>query len=296
MQPQEISRADYPGLSAGKLRVLSIFLTVDGEITHPNGGQGMPSVFIRLGGCAVHCQWCDTAYSWSFNRGKDLTAEEILTYVGNLVPYGLGSVKATITGGEPLHQQGLEFDNLISGLLNKLGSSVSIETAGTHDLLELAHEIDTAPLWHNRVSIISDYKLESSGTKIPAHYSVLALNNEQHAIKFVVGSVDDMRAAAALCRLIKNRVRNNRVRLVFSPVHGKLGPKDIFAFLKEENGGDLIRKYGVGINIQAHKYIFGEGIGKLTPSATVKVYREEEHLLGYDWCREVPYGEEPAAT
>lgn len=273
MSDMQINRKSYPALKIGHLRVLSIFLSVDGEISHPSGGPGLPSIFIRLGGCAVHCKWCDTGYSWPFNRGIDLTPKQIVSICSRLAGKGLesGFVKVTITGGEPLHQRGEAFDELVNLILDIGNTTVSIETAGTHN-------VRPYHTWSRKVSgrlsVISDYKMRSAHTLMPTHNSVLLLKDPQHAVKFVVGSQDEMRHALMVCAVMRNK--GSHSRLVLSPVHGALGPIQVFNYLQEYLGGKYMSEWGVGINMQTHKYIFDEAEGG---------YREEEKLRGYDWSR-----------
>ncbi len=96
--------------------------TVQGEGLH----VGTPSVFLRLAGCNLRCEWCDTPASLpDFNR--KLNVFEPLT--GNAIELPVGDVRElvaftqqlsdykhlVITGGEPMLQQealeGLLYDN-----------------------------------------------------------------------------------------------------------------------------------------------------------------------------------------
>ena len=44
-----------------KLRITEIFYSLQGETST----VGIPTVFIRLTGCPLRCQYCDTAYAFS---------------------------------------------------------------------------------------------------------------------------------------------------------------------------------------------------------------------------------------
>ena len=78
------------------LRVTEIFLSVQGE----SRSIGRPTVFIRLTGCPLRCQYCDTAYA--FHGGSTLALDAILNRVDEL-----GVRHVTVTGGEPLAQPGV---------------------------------------------------------------------------------------------------------------------------------------------------------------------------------------------
>lgn len=104
------------------LFIQSIFQTLQGE--GPN--VGMPSVFVRLGGCNLACSFCDT----EFEDFTEFTREEILRRVDSLSLNDKGKKVVqlvVITGGEPLRQ---EIAPLCEELLEK-GYTVQIETNGT---------------------------------------------------------------------------------------------------------------------------------------------------------------------
>jgi len=100
------------------LQVAEVFTSIQGE----GAVAGMPSVFIRLAGCNLHCPWCDTKYAWM--QGQTMTVEQIL----QKVPEHIRLV--TITGGEPLIQKNVE--HLARALWSR-GHIVIVETNGTID-------------------------------------------------------------------------------------------------------------------------------------------------------------------
>lgn len=93
------------------LRVNEIFDSIQGE------GQdaGLPVTFVRLAGCNLRCEWCDTGYAWE--QGENTPVEDIAMRCGR---------RASITGGEPLLQD-------IQPLVIALGKQceISVETNGT---------------------------------------------------------------------------------------------------------------------------------------------------------------------
>lgn len=88
---------------------------------------GMPAVFLRLGGCNLNCEWCDTEYKKgkeiSIEEIKDKILEEILKNDVNLL---------VITGGEPFLQKD-EIEKLLLVLPKTL--TIQFETNGTKDIL-----------------------------------------------------------------------------------------------------------------------------------------------------------------
>ena len=42
---------------------------------------GVVSIFVRLAGCDLRCQWCDTTYALNGEKSESLTLEEIIDRV-----------------------------------------------------------------------------------------------------------------------------------------------------------------------------------------------------------------------
>ena len=73
------------------LKVKEIFYSLQGE----GGRQGEASIFIRLSGCNLHCDFCDT----DFSGGADMTYEQILSQIRYFPCQWI-----VWTGGEPTLQ------------------------------------------------------------------------------------------------------------------------------------------------------------------------------------------------
>ncbi|RPE39758.1 organic radical activating enzyme [Streptomyces sp. Ag109_O5-1] len=102
--------------------------TVQGE----GPSTGRRAAFIRLGGCNLHCTWCDTPYTWDASR-FDLRAELTRTPVHDVVSRALNGNPAVvvITGGEPLmHQHQPGWEALLDWLIDA-GVEIEVETNGT---------------------------------------------------------------------------------------------------------------------------------------------------------------------
>jgi organic radical activating enzyme len=103
-----------------------IFSSIQGE----GVSAGTPSVFVRLALCNLRCAWCDTAYTWDWERFSqqeqvlDLPVEEV---VGRVTSAGLPNV--VITGGEPLLQPAALGRLAVS--LKAAGRHIEVETNGT---------------------------------------------------------------------------------------------------------------------------------------------------------------------
>ena len=96
------------------LKINEIFYSLQGESSR----IGIPTTFIRLTGCPMRCNYCDTAYA--FSEGKNLTFEEIFNEIKK---YRTNFI--TVTGGEPLAQ---ELCKVFLSQLVKFGYEVSLET------------------------------------------------------------------------------------------------------------------------------------------------------------------------
>jgi len=102
--------------------------TIQGEGPYTGRQVG----FIRLGGCNLHCSWCDTPYTWDASR-HDLRLELGRRTVTNILAHvdAMDVDTVVISGGEPLLQQR---QPAWSWLLDRLGSAgvkIHVETNGT---------------------------------------------------------------------------------------------------------------------------------------------------------------------
>ncbi|MBN1538559.1 MAG: 7-carboxy-7-deazaguanine synthase QueE, partial [Candidatus Thermoplasmatota archaeon] len=68
-----------------ELNVNEIFASFQGEGVH----TGIPTVFIRLAGCNLRCEWCDTPYALEPSSGAPISINGIISKVSE---YGLGLV------------------------------------------------------------------------------------------------------------------------------------------------------------------------------------------------------------
>ena len=172
----------------GRLRVSELFDSVQGE--GPSAGE--PCVFLRLAYCNLRCSWCDTAYSWDFQRyslAEETRVEAVNELARRIESFGLA--RLVLTGGEPLIQaRGL------TALLALLPEdwSVEVETNGTllppPELLRRVTQWNAAP------------KLSNSGETLERRFrpDVLAvlLATERAYLKLVIASVVDADEAEAL--------------------------------------------------------------------------------------------------
>lgn len=104
------------------LDVQEIFPTLQGEGLY----VGQPSVFVRLGGCNLACDFCDT----EFETYQNWKLHQLIAEVENLAKNADGKIVRkliVITGGEPLRQP---IERLCKELVAR-NFLVQIETNGT---------------------------------------------------------------------------------------------------------------------------------------------------------------------
>ena len=154
---------------------------------------GMRAGFVRLGRCNLACTWCDTPYTWDWDRFdpnvelRRLEVDEIIRQVDAMdVPL------VVITGGEPLLQQ-----SHLPPLLRRLrdqGHRIEVETAGTlaplDEVIELVDRFNVSP------------KLANSGNPLERRHRPEVLQQlvatGKAALKFVVADPEDLEEAAAI--------------------------------------------------------------------------------------------------
>lgn len=100
------------------MRVNEIFYSLQGE----GRWTGTPAIFIRLSGCNLKCDFCDTRHL----DYKEYTIDEILREIARYAPCR----HIVITGGEP----GMQLTEDFVERLRSHGYFVAIETNGTYML------------------------------------------------------------------------------------------------------------------------------------------------------------------
>jgi 7-carboxy-7-deazaguanine synthase len=148
--------------AAERLKIAEIFFSIQGEATF----TGWPTVFVRLTGCPLRCQYCDTAYA--FTGGEWRSFAEIESEIRRH-----GTRYVCVTGGEPLAQP--RCAALLKELCD-LGFDVSLETSGALDI----SAVDT------RVARIVDLKTPGSKESHRNLWANVALLTPRDAVKIVI--------------------------------------------------------------------------------------------------------------
>lgn len=208
------------------LNITEIFFSLQGEAKE----VGLPTVFVRLTGCPLRCNYCDTAYA--FKGNNPLTISYILNKVSKYnTPY------ICVTGGEPMAQSNCL--KLLDSLI-EAGYKVSMETSGS---------IDITPV-NSKVSIVMDIKTPSSTEEKQNRYENLSVLQSKDQLKFVIASRSDFDWSCDLLK--KNQVKSE---VLFSPVYESLEPFQLADWILE-------KKINVRLQVQLHKILWGDQKGK----------------------------------
>jgi len=215
-------------MSESKLRITEIFYSLQGE----TDTVGLPTVFVRLTGCPLRCQYCDTEYA--FSGGEWMSLTDIQSQISKYdTPY------VTVTGGEPLAQPNCL--NLLTQLC-QLGYKVSLETSGAMPL----ENVDS------RVKKIMDIKTPDSKEEQKNRWQNLDLLNKKDQIKFVICSEQDY----LWCKQqLKQRELNSLCEVLFSPSHHQLQPVQLAEWVLRD-------QLPVRFQMQLHKLLWGDQPGK----------------------------------
>jgi len=211
-----------------RLRINEIFHSLQGEAD----AVGFPTVFVRLTGCPLRCQYCDTEYA--FHAGDWHDIEDIVATVGSFETHHV-----CVTGGEPLAQP-----NCVALLarLCDLGFDVSLETSGAMDIADVDH----------RVARVVDVKTPGSGESERNRAANFALLTRRDQLKFVICSREDYDWSRAY---LEEHGLHGRCQILFSPSHGQVAPQALAEWI-------LADRLPVRFQLQLHKILWGDVPGR----------------------------------
>ena len=207
------------------LNITEIFYSLQGEAKE----VGIPTVFVRLTGCPLRCNYCDTAYA--FKGNNPLSIQHILDEVAQY-----NAQYVCVTGGEPMAQSNCL--KLLDSLIDT-GYNVSMETSGS---------IDITPV-NSRVSIVMDIKTPSSTEEHQNRYENLPILKSKDQLKFVIASRSDFDWCTEI--LDNHEVKSE---ILFSPVYESLKPVELADWILE-------KKLNVRLQVQLHKLLWGDQKG-----------------------------------
>ena len=215
-------------MSAARLRLTEIFFSLQGETRT----VGIPTVFIRLTGCPLRCQYCDTAYA--FTGGTLQAIAEILEKVKS---YPTRYV--TVTGGEPLAQPGCL---LLLTTLCDANYIVSLETSGALDV----STVDP------RVVKVMDIKTPGSKECARNLFSNLDYIDAKDQVKFVICNREDYEWSK---NILQQYALPTRCEILFSPSYTELPARTLAEWILEDG-------LPVRLQIQLHKFLWGDEKGR----------------------------------
>jgi len=204
-------------------KVCEIFPGIQGESTY----AGLPCVFVRMTGCNLRCEYCDTTYA--YEEGVEMSENEVLESVKSC------NIKLVeITGGEPLLQK--EALLLIEKFLDN-DYTVLVETNGSISIKDV----------DKRAVIIMDIKTPKSGMFDKMDMLNLKFLRSKDEVKFVITDRPDYEWAR---EFIKDYGLQDICKVLLSPAYGILPPADLSRWILEDS-------LSVRLNLQIHKYIYG---------------------------------------
>lgn len=124
------------------LPVMEEFYTLQGEGFH----TGTAAYFLRIGGCDIGCNWCDSKASWSFGGHPLTTVDEVIKRAASFPGRAV-----VVTGGEPsLYPLDYLCDNLrAAGVRTFVETSGAYPLTGTWDWVCLSPKFQSPPVPEN---------------------------------------------------------------------------------------------------------------------------------------------------
>src|SRR6201988_1041896 len=219
------------------MQITEIYRSIQGESSY----TGLPCIFVRLTGCNLRCDWCDSEYT--FEGGKRMSLDTVEAQVRSLAPVKL----VEITGGEPMLQE-KEVLELMQRLLAS-GYTILLETSGERPLARVPKEV---------VKIV-DVKCPHSGE--PDTFDMENLNAlEPHDQgKFVISDREDYEFARDF--VARHHLATRVKAVLFSPAfrkdaigardasHCLLDPQELAEWMLADNGR-------ARLGLQLHKFIW----------------------------------------
>lgn len=244
--------------------VVEHFTSINGEGLR----AGQLAAFVRMAGCNLDCAWCDT--TWANEPGvafEALSSDDLVRFVAD------AQVRCvTLTGGEPCLQPHL--DELITALVasDEWGMSaagtcladageplqatsassriIELETNGAVDLRRfdaLRRDVERRAPVATTVAFTVDCKLASSGMHDRMVFENYDLLRAQDAVKFVVGSQEDLKQA---CQIIERHDLCSKAQVFLSPVFGSIDPADMVQFMVDHHLAQA------RLQLQLHKIVW----------------------------------------
>jgi 7-carboxy-7-deazaguanine synthase len=217
--------------------LIELYKSIQGESSF----AGLPCIFVRLAGCNLRCDWCDSEYT--FQGGYQRSIEEVEADVERLP----GVKLVEFTGGEPMLQE-RELIPLMERLLRKR-YTLMIETSGERPLANVPVAVHK----------IVDVKCPGSGEGGSFHLPNLDVLTPNDEAKFVIAGREDYEFAR---RFIREHALEGRIGgILLSPAFSKtpspkrstenalLDPRSLVEWMLED-------QLQARLSLQIHKFVW----------------------------------------
>lgn len=195
-------------------KISEIFFSIQGEGMR----VGMPMIFLRMTGCNLRCEFCDTKYS--LEGGEEISLCDLLNA---LRKYSCKDI--CITGGEPFYQDIF----LLCLDLKRAGYSIAVETNGmfySDWIMRLINWVTVSPkngIYDKR------FKLIASEFKYVISRDLSLIDREIEGLVYLQPMDNDIETARWLAEIVKQkaeqypnwRLGQQYQKLLWGNEHGK---------------------------------------------------------------------------
>ena len=219
------------------MQITEIYASIQGESSY----AGLPCIFVRLTGCNLRCNWCDSEYT--FSGGRKMSIDQVEAEVFRLLPIKM----VEITGGEPMLQE-REVVPFMQRLLDR-GYTLLLETSGERPLRGVPKEV---------IKIV-DVKCPHSGEADTFRIENLEALTPRDELKFVLADRADYEFARDFAR--QHQLTSRVHSVIFSPAFRKdaTGARDASqCLLDPQQLAEWILADGLSVRLglQIHKFIW----------------------------------------
>ncbi len=219
------------------MQITEIYASIQGESSY----AGLPCIFVRLTGCNLRCNWCDSEYT--FSGGRKMSIDEVEAEIFRLLPIKM----VEITGGEPMLQE-REVVPLMQRLHDR-DYTLLLETSGERPLSRVPKEV---------IKIV-DVKCPHSGEADTFRIENLEALTARDELKFVLADRRDYEFARDFAR--RHQLTSRVHSVIFSPAFRKnaSGARDASqCLLDPQQLAEWILADGLSVRLglQIHKFIW----------------------------------------
>jgi organic radical activating enzyme len=238
-----------------ELYVTQMIPTIQGE----GDFTGFPSLLIRLLGCNLKCDFCDSKFTWNSKNTKEIYLESNLDKLKNDIIVACNGYRIDnlmITGGEPtLYRNNPLFNYLI---LNSSFSTIEIETNGT-DLMNFPKSPDVYLNISPKLDI-KYYKDEEDYNKLIENIKFIRSDNYYHTLKFVDDDREQFFNFLEICEIPKEEYVTIRI-MPKTKLRSECDSKMEFLIELQKSSLNTLKfcmEYGFQFTPRNHLYLFND--------------------------------------